>query len=46
MAAYFRSRYHNLALEGGQFPTLLEILDEEQNDLNMKKTLLVESEAR
>jgi len=41
---YFRSWYQKLAIEGGQFPTLLEILNEELNDLNFKKTLLVESE--
>lgn len=46
MKYHFRATTKKLALEGGTFPTLLDILDSDVNELNVKRTLLVENEAR
>nr|O00939.1 RecName: Full=Telomerase reverse transcriptase; AltName: Full=Telomerase catalytic subunit; AltName: Full=Telomerase subunit P123 [Euplotes aediculatus]AAC47515.1 telomerase subunit p123 [Euplotes aediculatus] len=46
MKDYFRQKFQKIALEGGQYPTLFSVLENEQNDLNAKKTLIVEAKQR
>ena len=46
MSHYFRSKWQQIALEGGQYPSLLKVLEQEQNEINAKKTLVVESRKR
>ena len=38
---HFRHKFHKIGIEGGQFPTLFEVMGEE-NDFNFKRTLIVE----
>jgi hypothetical protein len=42
---HFRHKFHKIGIDGGQYPTLLEILGQE-NDFNFKRTLIVEQEHR
>jgi len=46
MKDYFRQKYQKIALEGGQFPSLINVLENDQNELNAKKTLVVEAKKR
>jgi telomerase reverse transcriptase len=46
MKDYFRQKYQKIALEGGQFPSLIKVLENDQNELNAKKTLVVEARKR
>lgn len=46
MSHYFRSKFQHIALEGGQFPSLLKVLEQDQNEINAKKTLVVEAKKR
>ena len=45
MKNYFRHKFHKIGVDGGQYPSLFEILSEE-NDFNLKRTLIVEQEQR
>lgn len=42
---YFRHKFHKIGIDGGQYPSLYEILSEE-NDFNLKRTIIVEQEQR
>ena len=42
---YFRHKFHKIGIDGGMYPSLHDILSEE-NDYNLKKTLIVEQEQR
>nr|AAP42279.1 telomerase reverse transcriptase [Moneuplotes crassus] len=42
----FRQKWHKIALESNQSPSLLDVLENDQNELNAKKTLLVENQKR
>ena len=42
---HFRHKFHKLCVEGGQYPPLTEVVGTE-NDFNLKRSLLVEFEAR
>jgi len=42
---HFRHKFHKIGIEGDCYPTLSEILSEE-NDLNLKRNLIVEHEYR
>ena len=42
---YFRHKFHKIGVDGGQYPSLFDILSEE-NDFNLKRTLIVEQEQR
>lgn len=46
MKDYFTRKYQKIALEGGQFPSLVKVLENDQNELNAKKNLIVESVPR
>ena len=43
---YFRFKWQNLSIDGSLYPTLHEILQEPCNDLNIRRTLIVENEVR
>ena len=43
---YFRYSFKNIGIDGGLYPTLFDILQDDFNDLNIKKTLIVETEQR
>lgn len=43
---YFRYKFQRIGIDGGQYPSLFEILEDEHNDLNIKRTLIVEQEQR
>lgn len=43
--SYFRHKFHKIGVDGGQYPSLWEILSEE-NDFNLKRTVIVEQESR
>ena len=42
---HFRHKFHKIGIDGGQYPTLFEILAQD-NDFNFKRTLVVEQEHR
>ena len=42
---HFRHKFHRLCVEGGEFPSLMEVVGAE-NDFNLRRSLLVEHEAR
>ena len=42
---HFRHKYHKIGIDGGLFPTIFEVLGDE-NDLNLKKTIIIENEFR
>ena len=42
---HFRHKYDKIAVDGGMFPSLMELVNEE-NDFNYKRSLLVEQEMR
>ena len=42
---HFRHKFHKLCVEGGEYPALMEVVGTE-NDFNLKRSLLVEHEAR
>lgn len=41
----FRYKFQKIGIDGGTYPTLFDILEEE-NDLNFKRTILAEQEQR
>jgi hypothetical protein len=41
---YFRHKYAKIGIDGGQYPSLFEILEDEFNDLNIKRTIVSENE--
>lgn len=43
MKNYFRHKFHKIGVDGGQYPSLYDILSEE-NDFNLKRTVIVEQE--
>ncbi len=43
---YFRYKFQRIGIDGGQYPSLFEILEDEFNDLNIKRTIIVEHEQR
>lgn len=43
---YFRYKFQRIGIDGGQYPSLFEILEDEYNDLNIKRTIIVEQEQR
>ena len=42
---HFRHKFHKIGIDGGQYPSLYDILSE-SNDFNLKRTLIVEQEQR
>jgi hypothetical protein len=42
---HFRTKFQKIGIDGGTYPTLFEILDQE-NDLNFKRTIIAEQEQR
>jgi hypothetical protein len=42
---HFRHKFHKIGIDGGQFPSIFEVLGEE-NDFNLKRTLIVENDYR
>jgi hypothetical protein len=42
---YFRHKFHKIGIDGGKYPSLFDILSEE-NDFNLKRTVIVEQEQR
>ena len=46
MKDYYRQKWQRIALEGDQFPSLIHVLENDQNELNAKKTLVVENKKR
>jgi len=46
MKECFRQKWQRVALEGEQSPSLLNVLENDQNELNAKKTLVVENKKR
>jgi hypothetical protein len=43
---YFRQKFQKIALEGGQYPSLISVLENDSNDINAKRTLIVENKKR
>ena len=43
MKQYFRHKFHKIGIDGGQYPSLYDILSQE-NDFNFKRTIIVEQE--
>jgi len=43
---YFRSKWQNISINGGLYPPLFEILQDEYNDLNIRRTVIVENDLR
>ena len=43
---YFRYKFQKIGIDGSSYPSLFEILEDEFNDLNMKRTIIVEQEQR
>lgn len=43
---HFRHKYQRLSVDGGLFPSLGEVVTEEDNDYNFKRSLLIECEPR
>ena len=43
---YFRYKFQKIGIDGSCYPSLFEILEDEYNDLNIKRTLIVEHEQR
>ena len=43
---HFRHKYQKLSVDGGLFPSLGEVVTEEDNDYNFKRSLLIECEPR
>jgi hypothetical protein len=39
---YFRYKFQKIGIDGSSYPSLFEILEDEYNDLNIKRTLIVE----
>jgi hypothetical protein len=39
---YFRYKFQKIGIDGRQYPSLFEILENEYNDLNIKRTIIVE----
>jgi len=39
----FRYKFQKIGIDGGSFPTLYDVLEEE-NDLNFKRTIVAEQE--
>jgi telomerase reverse transcriptase len=46
LKSYFRQKWQKIALEGGQYPSLYKYLENDQNEINAKKTLIVEAGRR
>jgi hypothetical protein len=46
LKSYFRYKWQQMSVDGGLYPTLYDILQEEFNDLNIKRTIIVENELR
>jgi hypothetical protein len=42
---HFRYKFQKIGIDGGTYPPLFDILEEE-NDLNFKRTIIVEQEQR
>jgi len=43
---YFRYKFQKIGIDGSSYPTLFEILEDEYNDLNMKRTIIAEQDNR
>ena len=43
---HFRHKYQKLSVDGHTFPSLNEIVDEDNNDYNFKRSILIEQEQR
>ena len=43
---YFRYKFQKIGIDGSSYPTLFEILEDEHNDLNMKRTIIAEQDNR
>jgi len=43
---HFRYKFQQIGIDGGLYPTLFDILEDEFNDLNLKRTLIAEQEQR
>ncbi|CDW74133.1 telomerase reverse transcriptase [Stylonychia lemnae] len=43
---YFRYKFQKIGIDGSSYPSLFEILEDEFNDLNIKRTIIVEQEQR
>jgi len=41
MKQYFRHKFIKIGIDGGQYPSLNDLLSEE-NDFNLKRTIIVE----
>jgi hypothetical protein len=43
---YFRYKFQKIGIDGSSYPSLFEILEDEFNDLNMKRTIIAEQDSR